>query len=136
VFRALPAAAALALLVLTGCSGSDDDAPPEPPAESAFLEGTCRMAAPDVIAIGRALPRLGDGGEVDQAVKDELRIAQDGVFALVETAEEPYMPALDELVVSVGIVRIRADGNSYEPDLGGLLRRSYDRVLSVCTAPN
>ena len=131
--RRLAAVVAFAAL-LTGCTSSDDG--PEIPAESAFLEGTCRTAAPDVIAVGRTLPRLGDGGEVDQAVKDELRIAQDGLFALVETAEQAYMPALDELVVSVGIVRIRADSNSYEPDLGGLLRRSYERVLSVCTAPN
>ncbi len=131
--RRLAAAVAFAVL-LAGCTSAGDG--PEIPAESAFLEGTCRTAAPDVIAIGRTIPRLGDGGQVDQAVKDELRTAQDGVFALVETAEEPYKPALDELVVSTGVVRIRADGNSYEPDLGGLLRRSYERVLSVCTAPN
>ena len=136
MLRVLPAAAAaiVALLVLPGC-GSSDDAP-KVPAESAFLEGTCRKAAPDVIAVGRTLPRLGDGGVVDPAVKDELRVAQDGLFALVPAAEEPYKSALDELVLSTGIVRIRADSNTYEPDLGGLLRRSYERALSVCTAAN
>ncbi len=130
--RRLAAGAALAVL-LTGCTSSGDG--PQIPAESAFLEGTCRTAAPDVIAIGRTISRLGDDNVVDQDVKDELRIAQDGVFELVATAEEPFRAALDELVVSTGVVRIRADGNSYEPDLGGLLRRSYERVLSVCTAP-
>ena len=131
--RRLAAGAAVAVL-LTACTSSGNG--PELPAESAFFEGTCRTAAPDVIAIGRTIPRLGDGGVVDQAVKDELRIAQDGVFALVATAEEPFKSALDELVLSTGVVRIRADGNSYEPDLGELLRRSYERVLSVCTVPN
>lgn len=131
--RRLAAVVAFAAL-LAGCTSSGDG--PEIPAESAFLEGTCRTAAPDVIAIGRTIPRLGDGGAVDQAVKDELRTAQDGLFALTSTAEQAYKPAFDELVVSTGIVRIRADTNSYEPDLGGLLRRSYERVLSVCTAPN
>lgn len=131
--RRLAASVAFAAL-LAGCTSSDGA--PEVPAESAFLEGTCRAAAPDVIAVGRTLPRLGDGGVVDQAVKDELRAAQDGLFALVPSAEEMYKPVLDELVLSTGIVRLRADSNTYEPDLGGLLRRSYERALSVCTAAN
>ena len=118
------------LLLLTGCTSSDE---PDLPPESAFAEGTCRQAAPDVLAVGRALPRLGDGGAVDAAVKKDLRESQDRLFALSEGAEPEYATALSGLVERIGGVRIRADGNSYEPALGEGLQTAYDEVVDVCT---
>ena len=128
----LPAALLALPLLLAACSGSSEG--PELPAESAFAEGTCRQAAPDVIAVGRALPRLGEGGAVDKAVKDDLRESQDRLFALSEGAEPQYAPALSALVERIGGVRIRADGNTYEPVLGEGLQKAYDEVVEVCTA--
>lgn len=136
--RSTPYAALLALVLLAGCtsSGGDDEPAAVPlPAESSFAEGTCRQAAPDVLAVGGALPRLGDGGDVEQDVKDELREAQDRIFALAETAEPVYKPALDELVLALGIVRVRADGNTYETSQGELLKDAYEDVVEVCTGP-
>ena len=124
----LPVLLALPLL-LAGCSDE-----PELPSESAFAEGTCRVAAPDVLEVGRALPRLGDGGEVDRAVKDALRDAQDRLFAVTEGAEPQYRPSMSGLVEAVGAVRIRADGNTYESSLGDELRARYDDVLEACTS--
>lgn len=121
-------------LLLSACSSSSEKpAGPPLPAETAFAEGACRLVAPDVVAVGRALPRLGEGGTVDQPVKDELREAQDRIFAVAETAEPQYAPALQELVVKLGAVRIRADGNTYEPELGDRLQEAYDDVVAVCT---
>lgn len=124
--RAVPLA--LLALVLTGCSSSDV------PAEEDFAAGTCRTAAPDVRAVGEALPRLGDGGKVDGDVKDELREAQDRLQAIADGAEPALRPDLEALVVAIGIVRIRADGNTYESAQGEALTRAYEQVLDACVA--
>lgn len=131
-------AALVGLLLLVGCTSSPSDDEPTAaasplPAESSFTEGTCRLVAPDVIAVGGALPRLGDGGDVDQDVKDELRAAQDRLRAVAEAAEPEYRAALDELSVAIGVVRIRADGNTYETAQGDALAEAYDEVVGVCT---
>ena len=137
---ARPAVALLGLL-LVGCTSSGGSAPSAPsgprvPAESEFKAGTCASLAPDVIAVGQAIPKLGSGGDVEQDVKVSLRDAQDRIFAVTEAAEPDLKPALDELVVKIGIVRVRADGNTYETSLGELLTKAYDGVLDVCTGPS
>ncbi len=121
-------------LLLTACSSSPD-APEEPqlPAESAFTEGTCRVAAPDLLELGRAIPRLGDDAKVGQDVQTTLQETQDRLFLVSQTAEPQYAPALSALVESIGLVRIRAVGNTYEPSLGKNLQTTFDEVLSVCT---
>lgn len=145
-------AAALGLLLLAGCTQdaaaptaedpvassaapAEGEALPLPPlpAESAFAEGTCRLLAPDVLAVGQQLPLLGPGGEVPQEVEDALRETQVRLTAAAETSEPQYAPALAGLVQSIGIVRIRAVGKSYEPGQGQDLRTSYDALLDVCT---
>jgi hypothetical protein len=55
-FTAIAVIAPLAL-ALTACG---QDTPKQPPV-SAFAEGTCRLAAPDVLALGDAGRRLGGG---------------------------------------------------------------------------
>ena len=35
--------------------------------------------------------------------------------------------------MSIGLVRIRSDGNSYTPELGTQLIASYDAVVAACT---
>ena len=112
---------------LAGCSSDVPD-------ESAFAEGTCRTAAPDVRAVGEALPELGDGPSVERGVKDALREAQDRIDALASGAEPALADPLKDLVEKIGIVRIRADGNTYEPGLGEVLERSYEQVLDACGA--
>lgn len=123
------ALSALALAGLVGCSSGGPDVPDE----SAFAEGTCRTAAADVRAVGQSLPELGDGGAVDGDVRAGLREAHDRLRALADGAEPALQPVLAELNEKIGIVRIRADGNTYEPQLGELLTTSYERVLEACT---
>ncbi|MBC7678296.1 MAG: hypothetical protein H7233_04820 [Pseudorhodobacter sp.] len=135
---ARPTAALLGLLMLAACTSSGSSGPsasagPRVPAESDFTAGTCASLAPDVIAIGKDIPRLGSGGDVDQEVKDSLRDAQDRIFAVAQAAEPEVKPALDDFVIKIGIVRVRADGNSYATSLGDLLTTAYDGVLAVCT---
>lgn len=123
--RAVPAL--LLALVLAGCTS-------DVPAEDAFAAGTCRVAAPDIRAVGAALPRLGDGGKVDRDVKDDLREAQDRLVALADGAEPALRPDLQSLVEAIGIVRIRADGSTYQSAQGDALSRAYERVLDACGA--
>ena len=124
--RAVPLV--LLAVVMVGCTSSDV------PAEEDFAAGTCRTAAADVRAVGEAIPRLGDGGEVDEDVKDDLREAQERLAAVADGAEPSLQPDLHELVVAIGIVRIRADGNTYESEQGEALTRAYEQVLDACGA--
>lgn len=120
---------ALALAGLVGCSSGGPDVPDE----SAFAEGTCRTAAADVRAVGQSLPDLGDGGAVDGDVRAGLREAHDRLRALADGAEPALQPVLAELNEKIGIVRIRADGNTYETQFGEQLTAAYERVLEACT---
>jgi hypothetical protein len=128
--RSLPAVIALVAVALSACG---HDGPKQPPV-SAFADGTCRVAAPEVLALGTAGARLGSDKTVDAAVLATLRDAQAGLRTITDGAEPAYKSAFDKLVVSTGFVRIRADGNSYEPSLGRQLMADYESVLSVCTA--
>ncbi|MDP3713659.1 MAG: hypothetical protein Q8R60_14385 [Mycobacteriales bacterium] len=133
--------ALLAGTALTACQAVEKTpvATPTPtisqPPSSAFVAGTCSLAAEDVLAVGRDTVRLGDGGDgkVDPAVKDSLRETQDRLAPLAETADATAKAALDRLVVAIGLVRVRADGNTYEPALGQELRTAYDAAVLACT---
>ena len=50
-----------------------------------------------------------------------------------DKAGPAYAPAFEDLVGSIGIVRIRADGNTYETQFGDTLKASYERVVALCT---
>ena len=122
-------------LLLAGCSQSGQRPPrPEPPVVGDFATGTCREAAPDLLELGRALPRLGQDASVTQDVQQLLSDAQDRLSFFVETAPPPYAEPLAALVERIGGVRIRAVGNTYEASLGVALEQAYDDVLATCTA--
>jgi hypothetical protein len=134
VRRALPVLLCLPLLVAGCSSSSDEPAQPDLPAQSDFRAGACRSAAPDLLALGRTLPRLGDDRSVEQDVQESLRTVQDGLVPAVIGAEPQYAAPLQDLVETIGGVRIRAVGNTYEVALGEDLRDSWERVLELCTA--
>jgi hypothetical protein len=70
---------------------------------------------------------------VDGGLLTEVRDAEAGLRTVAEAAEPAYKTVFDKLVVSTGFVRIRADGNSYDPALGEQLRDDYDAVLEACS---
>ena len=122
-------------LLLAGCSSEPDrPAEPELPAESDFAQGTCQAAAPDLLELGRTLPRLGDDATVPEDVQQVLADVQDRLSLFAEAAEPELTEVLPVLVERIGGVRIRAVGNSYEPSLGEDLQAAYDDLLAVCTA--
>ncbi len=121
-------------LLVTACS-SAPDGPPEPelPAEADFAAGTCRDAAPDLIELGRTIPRLGDDSTVPDEVQEALAGVQDRLSLFTQAAEPELAELLPVLVERIGGVRIRAVGNTYEPVLGDDLQEAYDDVLAACT---
>ena len=124
----------LVLPVLAACSSSPEKpAGPDLPAESAFAEGTCRAAAPDLLELGRTIPRLGKDATVAPDVQESLATTQDRLALLAEGVEPQYAAALGQVVERIGGVRIRAVGNTYEPALGKDLQESFDEVLDLCT---
>ena len=122
-------------LLLAGCSSSPESPPePELPAEADFAEGTCREAAPDLLELGRTIPRLGEDSTVPADVQATLADVQDRLAFFAEAPDPELAEALPVLQERIGGVRIRAVGNTYEPTLGEDLREAYDEVLTVCTA--
>ena len=97
-------------------------------------EGILTAAEQDrFLGAAESLPDLGDGGAVDGDVRAGLREAHDRLRALADGAEPALQPVLAELNEKIGIVRIRADGNTYEAQFGEQLTASYERVLEACT---
>jgi hypothetical protein len=126
-----------ALVLTAGCTDdSDAEAGPDLPPVQSFAEGTCRTAAEDIRTVGRLLPDLGQGPQVEPEVLEALRASQDGLRAVAEGAEPSVRPALDRLAVSVGLVRIRATGNTYEPFLGERAQTAYEEAVEACTDPD
>jgi hypothetical protein len=123
----------LIALLLFGVSACGDEDLKQPPV-SAFADGTCRVAAPDVLALGKAGAHLGKGKTIDAAAKAELKDAQDGLRTVAEGAEPAYKKAFQNLIVSTGFVRIRADGNTYDASLGRQMMADYNAVVRICTA--
>jgi len=124
------ALATLAAVVTVYASGSSG---PKQPAVSAFAQGTCRTAAPDVLAIGRLVGRLGTGKEVAAKPLNEMADAQNRLDVIAKAAEPAYQPALRRLVTAVGLVRLRSQTRSYATSLGRDVASAYDGVLAVCT---
>jgi hypothetical protein len=123
----------LVLPLLAACTSSPD-APAEPalPAQSAFAEGTCRTAAPDLLELAGAIRRLGEDRSVDPEVQTALQETQRRLVGVSRTAGPELEPRLTALVQGIGAVRIRAVGNTYEPALGQDLQATFDDVLSAC----
>jgi hypothetical protein len=135
--RIAAVAAALALLALTGCTSIrwSDDPPPEalPPA-SAFLAGACASAADPTLALARLAHRNRKAKKLPDADRAELRTRQDGLVALQPSAEGDLKEPLEQLIVAIGFVRLRSDGNKYDRTLLGDLDDARRKVQSVCVA--
>ena len=133
--RKVPLVVVLLGLTLAACGGgSGGSGNLKQPAVSAFADGTCRVAAPDVLTLGKTGAKLGSGNTISADAKTSLKQAQDGLRTVADGAEPAYKPALEALVVSTGFVRIRADGNTYQPSLGKQLMKDYNAVLKACGA--
>ncbi len=121
--------------LLAACSSSSPAKPAfAQPAESAFHDGPCRAVAPAVLALGKDAHALKGAGRPDAEMSTRLKSNQDAVFAAAPAAPLDVKTALDKLVVTIGIVRIRTDSNTYIPSLSNDLLTSYQAVVTACTS--
>lgn len=120
-----PLALLAGALLLAGCSNA-----PEP---DDFAAGICREAAPDVLELTDLVSDLGEDPEVASETKTALREAQTRLLETVGTASGPERADLDGFVQAVGLLRLRADGNTYESVLGDDVKAASDRVVERCT---
>lgn len=118
----------LALVVLSACSGSGFDQPKA----SAFRAGSCRSVAPSVLALGKDLHGLGTkapSSKQKSALKDHQRALRDQ-----QPGVEPSLaPTVAKLVTAVGIVRLRADTDSWDSALADTAMQAYQGVVRTCT---
>ena len=120
------------LAAVSGCTTSSNSF--AQPKESAFNPGACRQLAPAVLRLGRDIHGLGTktpSGSERTTLKDDqqkVRDLQPGLSAGVASA-------VQDVVGAVGLMRIRADTNSYDGTLAGLALKQYDALVALCTRP-
>lgn len=116
-------------LLLAGCSGT-----PDAPKPKDFAAGICRQVAPDVLELTGLVDDLGKGPKVPDEAKASLRAAQGRLVATLGSYAGPERGDLDGFVEAVGLLRIRADGNTYEAFLTKDVKAAGDKVVARCTS--
>jgi hypothetical protein len=118
-------------LVLCACTSSSGFSQPT---ASAFTPGGCRDLAPAVLTLGKQIAALGSKPPSKQA-RSALATAQKSVREQQSALDPALAPTVQSLVTAVGVLRIRADTNSYASGLRDDALKAYDAVVSACTAP-
>lgn len=128
------AAAVLALTVAASAAACGGGTPSAPafarPSVDQFRTGTCRDAAPTILAIGDLGLRLRSSTSVPAGDRQTLVAEQKRLQAL-RTSEELADP-VRALVTAIGFVRIRIDGNTYDPRLMSALVAEQQRLVASC----
>jgi hypothetical protein len=127
--------ALLPLVLLAACSGTNAPARAsfsQPPA-SAFAAGPCSAVAPAVLALGKDAHDLAGGKEPSPATSASLKTNQQLIVAVQPGLDPALAPSFSDLVIKVGLVRIRTDTNTYVSSLAPSLMASYSAVVKACT---
>ena len=125
----------LPLALVAGCgSASTAHAFPQPPVGS-FHDGPCRTTAPAMLRIGRDARHLGKGRTPPQDLLEHLKADQALLVAAQPDFDPQSKPAIDALVIEVGLVRLRSDTTTYTPSLAPPLSEAYAAAVAACTAP-
>ncbi len=132
---------AVCALVLSGCTGAAGGRSaatrPTPgeslPPVAAFAPGTCRSAAPDLLALAALTRRNHTARDLSAPVRSELSRRQNALVALRPVADPTVRPLLDAVVTAVGLVRIRADSHTYDPALLRDVDTTRRNLQSTCT---
>ncbi len=120
------------LAAVSGCSSSSSSF--AQPKESSFNPGSCRQLAPAVLRLGRDIHDLGTKTP-SAAQRTTLKNDQQKVRDQQTGLSAAVAPAVQNLVSAVGLLRIRADTNSYDGSLAGLALTQYTSLVALCTSP-
>jgi hypothetical protein len=135
--RGLAALAGLALVAglasaCTAANADESDLPPEDlPAASAFKAGACQSTAQDVLGLAKLARTIVSAESVSAADRTELRTRQAKIAEARANADEQLAKPLQDLVTSIGWVRIRFNGQTYDPKIVGQMdqtRRAYQQL--------
>ncbi len=123
----------VASLALAGCSSAKfvEEKLPE---ASAFRTGSCAAAADNTLALGEFSRRNRTVKKLSDADRTELKTRQTGLVDLRPTLEADLKDPVEQLIVAVGFVRIRADSNTYTPNLLSDVDKARRQVQAVCVA--
>lgn len=124
----------LAVAMASGCSAHGSRAEFTQPPVSAFRDGSCRTMAPDVLAIGRDARRLGTTNAPPQETRDALKAAQTRIRALQPGLDPSLSKPVENLVESVGIVRLLSDTKGFTPALATDLSTAVKALVDTCTS--
>lgn len=121
----------LAVVVLIGvaaCSGTSFDQPKA----SSFTAGSCRDLAPSVLSLGKTLHGL-SSKVPSTSQRDALKTSQADVRSRQSAVPAGLAPTVQDLVTTVGIVRLRTDTNSYDKSLATDAMSAYQKLVKACT---
>lgn len=112
-----------------GCSGSSFHQPPV----SQFHPGSCRTAAPAILAIGTSVHDLAGKDMAPREAAPALTKNQRALVGVVNGAPEPAKGRLQDLVTAIGFYRIGVDSNSDNGKQLANLQRAQRSVITFCT---
>lgn len=126
----------LPMLLLVACSPGSKNASSafKQPEAASFQPGPCRAVAPAVLSVGKDAHDLAGGAAPNAERSERLKRNQDLIDAARPGIEATLKPSFDQLVIGIGIVRIRTDSNTFDKSLGQALLKDYDAVVTACRA--
>ena len=136
--RGLSALAGLALVAglasaCTAANADESDLPPEDlPAASAFKGGTCQATANDVLGMAALARKIATAEKVDAKDRAELRDRQRRIAEARSGADEQLAKPLQDLVTSIGWVRIRFNGQTYDPKIVRQMDQTRRAYQALC----
>lgn len=86
-----------------------------------------------MLALGKDAHDLAGGKAPSPATSASLKTNQQLLVAVQPGLEPSLAPSFSDLVIKVGLVRIRTDTNTYVASLAPALMASYDAVVKACT---
>ncbi len=120
---------ALPLLLLAACGGPTF----EQPDASTFRDGPCRAVAGNILSAGKLAHEIGASRSPSTKVRTDLKTAQDGLIAVRPALPTELSKPMEDLIVAIGLSRLRADSNSYDVSVTKGLASAYDGVVTACT---
>jgi hypothetical protein len=120
-----------AVAVATTRSSPSPDPQPTLPSIHQFAPGACRDAADAVVSLAR-LTRRSDVATLSAADRAELRRLQDSLVALRSAATGDVRASMEEVILSLGYLRIRLDSRTAEPEFLHQAERARSRLQKTC----
>lgn len=116
-------------LLLVACSGSGRELPDA----DDFAVGTCRDAAPAVLALDEQVRQLEDEDLDIAAARDALREKQGRLRTLVDAnGNDEVAVALQDVVTRVGFARAALDTDALETQEVTDVTQAVDRFVAEC----